>query len=103
MHCSVRECRKNSTARVYSHKFHGPETAYKFGIAIYKDCILWIKGPFLTSTHDKTMFESKGFPPDMLGGKKGIADSAYQGLKDYMTVHRDGHSKEMTNFHQSRP
>ena len=50
------------------------------------------------STHDKTMFESKCGPPDIPEGKKGIADSAYQDLKDCMTVRRDGHSKEMTNF-----
>ena len=60
--------------------------------------VLWIKGPFYASTHDKTMFESKGGPPDMPEGKRGIADFAYQSLKEWITVHRDGHNNEMTNF-----
>ena len=30
--------------------------------------------------------------------KQGIADYAYQSLKPQIAVHRDGHSKEMTNF-----
>ena len=34
----------------------------------------------------------------MLEGKREISDSAYQSLKEWMTVHRDGHSKDMTNF-----
>jgi len=99
VNCHTRESRKIlRTAKVYSHKFHGPGIAYEVGIAIYEDRVLWIKGPFYPSTHDKTMFESEGGPPDMPEGKRGIADFAYQSLKEWITVHRDGHSKEMTNF-----
>ena len=79
-------------------KFNGPGIAYEIGIAIYEDCVLWIKRPFVPSTHDKTMFESEDGPPDMPEGKRGIGDTAYQSLKEWTTVHRNGHSKEMTNF-----
>ena len=45
------------------------------------------------------MFQSEGgLHSDMPQGKRGIADSAYRGLKECITVHREGHSKEMTNF-----
>ena len=44
------------------------------------------------------MFESKDGPSDMPEGKRGIGDGAYQSLNERMAVHRDGHSKEMTNF-----
>jgi len=98
VHCRTKERRNNPTAKVYSHKFHGPGVAYEVGIAIYEDRVLWIKGPFVASTHDKTMFESEDGPPDMPKGKRGIGDSAYQSLNERMAVHRDGHSKEMTNF-----
>lgn len=47
VHCHTKECRINPTTKVYSHKFYGPGIAYEVGIAIYKDCVLWIKGPFL--------------------------------------------------------
>ena len=90
VHCHTRECRKNPTAKVYSHKFHGPGIAYEVGIAIYEDRVLWIKGPFVPSTHDKTMFESKDGPPNMPEGKQGIADFAYQSLKEWITHRSQG-------------
>ena len=30
-------------------------------------------------------------------GKKGIADSGYKHLNEHIAIHREGHSKEMTN------
>ena len=59
VHCHTRESRKNPTAKVYSHKFHGPGIAYEVGIAIYEDRVLWIKGPFYASTHDKRCLKAK--------------------------------------------
>ena len=98
MHFCTQEDQKNPTAKVYTHKFNGPGIAYKIGIAIYEDRVLWIKGPALPSTHDATIFRSDGgLHPDMPAGKRGIADSAYKALNE-ITVHIEGHSKEMTNF-----
>ena len=47
------------------------------------------------------MFNRKdtgAFHLDMRQGKKGIANNSYSHLKEHITVHRVGHSKEMTNF-----
>jgi len=60
--------------------------------------VLWIKGPALPSTHDATIFWSDGgLHPDIPAGTRGIADSTYKTLNE-ITVHIEGHSKEMTNF-----
>ena len=50
---------KNPNTKVYSHKFSNPDIVYKIGISIYNDCVLWIKGLFVTSRQDFTMFEAK--------------------------------------------
>ena len=98
MHFCTWEDQKNRTIKVYTHKFNGLGFAYKIRIAIYKDHVLWIKGPVLTSKHDATIFQSDGgFHPDIPAEKKGIADSTYKAFNE-MTVHIEGHSKEMTNF-----
>lgn len=101
VHSRTKESRKTPTRKVYSHKFHGPGVAYEVGMAINENRILWSKGPFKASTNDVKMFNMKdtgAFHPDMPQGKKGIADSSYSHLKEHITVHRVGHSKEMTNF-----
>ncbi len=101
VHCRTRECQKNPTKSVYSHKFQGPGIAYKVGLAIYENRALWIKGPHVASMNDNTMFQKKesgAFYPDMPQGKKGIADSIYLSSKEHRTIHREGHSKAMTNF-----
>ena len=83
VHFCTKECRINLTAKVYSHKFHGPGIVYEVEIAIYKDHVLWIKGPFFDSTNDATMFQSEGgLHPYMPQGKRGIADSAYRNIGD---------------------
>ena len=84
---------KESNHKVYTHKFNGPWITYGIGIAIYKDCVLWIKGPVIHSTYDATIFQiGGGIHPDMPEGKRGIADSAYKALNE-ITVYREGHSK----------
>jgi len=98
VHASTRENRKDPSSKVYSHKFNGPGITYEVGIAIWESRVLWIKGPFVASTHDANMCRSNGGANDEnLQGKRGIGDSAYKKIPS-MTVHRDGHSKEMTNF-----
>ena len=41
--------------------------------------------------------DSGAFHPDMPQGKKGIADSSYKHLNEYIVIHREGNNKEMTN------
>ena len=52
----LKRTKKNPNAKVYSHKFSGSNIANEIGIFIYEDCVLWIKGPFVASAHDATMF-----------------------------------------------
>ena len=67
VHFCTQEDQKILTAKVYTHKFNGPGIAYKIRIAIYEDCVLWIKGPALPSTHDATIFRSDGgLHPDII-------------------------------------
>ena len=108
----TREQRKNPSAKAYSHNFNGPGVGYEIAVAIYEDRVVWINGavaiyedrvvwingPFDPSTHDLTIFRSEdGLEANMPDRMRGIGDSAYK-AGDAMTVHREGHSKEMTNF-----
>ena len=52
VHCKTYEARKNPTAKVYSHKYHGPGVAYEIGLAIFENRLVWINGPFGASVHD---------------------------------------------------
>ena len=93
----LRELRKTPTKRVYSHKFHSPGVAYEVGIAIFENHILWSKDPFQASTPDCTISQQKdsgAFHPEMPQGKKGIADSGYKHLNEYIAIHREGHSSK---------
>jgi hypothetical protein len=103
VHCRTYEARKNPTAKVYSHKTHGPAVAYELGLAIYEDRLVWINGPFDASTHDIAMFRSEHDPGSGLmshipEGKRAIADSGYKGEPTRVTTHRENHSKEMRKF-----
>ena len=97
-HFRTREQCKNPSAKVYSHKFNGPGVGYEIAVAIYEDRVVWINGPFDPSTPDLTIFRSEdGLEANILVRMRGIGDSVYK-AGDAMTVHREGHSKEMTNF-----
>ena len=58
-HFRTRECRKEPNANWFSYKFHGPGLSYEFGIAIHKNQLCWINGPFRASSHDAVIFDSK--------------------------------------------
>ena len=74
----TQEDQKNPNTKVYFHKFSGPSIAYKIGISIYEDCVLWIECLFVASTQDATMFQSKGgLHPEIPAGIRGMADSTY--------------------------
>jgi hypothetical protein len=104
-HCRTYEARKNPTAKVYSHKTHGPAVAYELGLAIYEDRLVWMNGPFDASTHDITIFRGEadditdsGLKDNFPVGKRLIGDSGYKGEPNLITAHNDNHSKELTNF-----
>ena len=113
VHCRTYEARKNPTAKVYSHKTHGPGVAYELGIAVYENRLVWINGPFHASTHDITIFrgeaermfpnpndpsERESLKSKLSDGQRAVADGGYKGEAPGKTVvAREGHSKEVTN------
>ena len=89
VHFRTHEDQKNSNAKVYSHKCSIPGIAYEIGISIYKDCVLWIKGPFVASTHDATMFRSKGgLHPEIPAEMRGVADNAQNCLNGSLLINQ---------------
>ncbi|KAG7366464.1 hypothetical protein IV203_029134 [Nitzschia inconspicua] len=75
---------ENPTAKVYSHKSHGPAVAYELGISIFENRLVWINGPFDASVHNITMFRNPDDPENRLKAKipevkKAIADKGYLG------------------------
>ena len=97
VHFRTYESRKVPTAKVYSHKFNGPGLTYEIAVAIYESRVLSITGPYPASKADITIFRENLINkiPD---GKKGIGDSGYEGEPEKLTIHRDSHSKNLTNF-----
>jgi hypothetical protein len=86
VHCRTYEARKNPSAKVYSHKTHGPAVSYERGIAVFESRLVWINGPLGASVHDVTMFRNPDDPLNGLKqkipeGKKAIVDKAYSGEK----------------------
>jgi hypothetical protein len=78
--CRTGECRKNPTSKQFSHNFNGSGLAYKLGIAVHKNWLVWINRPFLPSTHDITIFrEPNGLMSKIPDGKRAIGDSGYKG------------------------
>ena len=91
VHCKTYEARKNPTAKVYSHKTHGPGLAYELGIAVFESRLVWINGPFDASVHDITMFRNENDPDNSLknaipDGKRAIADNGYRGERQSKTA-----------------
>lgn len=56
VHFRTRECRIDPNKNWYSHKFNGPGLSYELGIAIRKNQLCWINGPFQASFHDSKVF-----------------------------------------------
>lgn len=80
VHFRICEPHLHPDAKWFSPKFKGPGLTYELGIAIRQNRLVWINGPFLASTHDKTIYnKTDGLKSQMPAGKKGIADRGYRG------------------------
>jgi hypothetical protein len=99
------------SSKWYDHKTHSCGLKYEFSLALWRNSLMWIRGPFPTGKlHDLTVFrggtlqqgeqnwnrEALYFhlPP----GTKAIGDSGYQGIPKKVTTSSDAHSKEMPSF-----
>jgi hypothetical protein len=90
VHCRTAECRKHPSRKWYSHKFAGPGLAYELGIAIRRNQLVWMRGPFMASTHDITIFrEEGGLMSKIPAGKRVIGDSGYKGESETVVAVRN--------------
>ena len=108
----TQEFRLNPSTGYFDHKSHSCGLKYEFAIAIWSSRCVWINGPYPAGKyHDKSLFcgaESMDDPQDTWNrdallwripdGKKAIADTAYEGLHQKVTVKRPGHAVEVFRF-----
>jgi hypothetical protein len=78
VHCRVCEPRIFPSSKWYSHKFHKAGLTYELGIAIRKNRLVWINGPFPASQSDNTMFNKpEGLKSRIPDGKRAVGDGNY--------------------------
>lgn len=108
----VQEFRCNPGVVWFDPKSRSAGLKYEFGLPIRHDFCAWKRGPFQPGKdHDKTIFcgaDNKDTPKHkwsrsalyfkLPSGKKAIADSAYEGIPEKVTVKRHGQSKEVNDF-----
>ena len=108
----TQEFRLNPDTGYFDHKSHSCGLKYEFAIAVWTSRCVWINGPYPAGKHhDKALFcgaETMKDPEDTWNreallwkipeGKKAIADSAYEGLPEKVTVKRPGHTVEVFRF-----
>jgi hypothetical protein len=81
VHFRVNEPRTEPSSKWCSHKHKSAGLAYELGISIYKNRLVWIKGPFKAAVHDRTIFLREGLADKIPAGKKAVADRGYRGEK----------------------
>ena len=108
----VQEFRLNPSTIWFDHKSHSSGLKYEFAVSVWSSKCVWINGPHPAGKcHDKALFcgaESMDCPRDTWDeeallfqipeGKKAIADSAYEGLPEKVTVKRPGHTVQVFRF-----
>jgi hypothetical protein len=81
VHFRINEPRTEPSSKWCSHKHKSAGLAYELGISIYKNRLVWIKGPFKAAAHDRTIFLTEGLADKIPAGKKVVADRGYTGEK----------------------
>jgi DDE superfamily endonuclease len=99
VHCKTFEVRTDPGTKWYSHKSHGPGVTYLLGIAIKRNKLVWMDGPFPASTSDITIFRREGGLGDQIGkGKRAIGDSAFGGEPYKVAISHPGESEEVNKY-----
>ena len=78
VHCRISEIRTNPSKDICSYKDKHPGLVYELGIAVYKDSLVWINGPFPAGWSDLKVFRA-GLKDAVPDGKRLIADQGYVG------------------------
>jgi hypothetical protein len=103
VHCRMQEIRRDPGSKWYSHKHNSAGVSYELGIAIRRNQLVWINGPFPASRHDITTFRSTNEPANGLkakipDGKRAIGDSGYKGEPDKVSITREGQSERVKTY-----
>ena len=108
----TQEFRLDPGTKWFDHKSHSCGLKYEVAISIWQSRCVWINGPQPAGLiHDKALFcgaktmdnPKSTWNRDALlwqipDGKKAVADSAYEGFPEKVTVKRPGHSEEVFTF-----
>ncbi len=107
----TQEFRGSPSTEWYDPKSNSSGLKYEFALPIRHDFCVWKRGPFKPSHHDKPIFcgaDNKDTPKEewdrsalyfqLPKGKKAIADSAYEGIPEKVTVKRDGQDRDVFDF-----
>lgn len=105
------EFRLDPSSKYYNPKNNGCGLKYEFAVALRRPDLVHMKGPIpCGEKHDSTIFRggTKNDKKDQLDksslyfklpmGKKGIADSGYEGMPEKLTLTRSGQSKDLKQF-----
>lgn len=80
VHFRIKEPRKHPSANWCSHKSNSAGLAYEIGMSIWRNQVVWVKGPFQPATHDKTKYQEQGGLQEKIPfGKLVVADRGYRG------------------------
>ncbi len=108
----TQEFRLDPGTKWFDHKNQSAGLKYEFAPALYKDHCVLINGPDPAGLrHDKAVFcgatkmsdkkdswDKNALLFQIPKGKMAIGDSAYEGLKDVVTVKHPGHTKDVFKF-----
>lgn len=103
VHCRMQEVRRDPGSKWYTHKHNSAGVSYELGIAIRRNQLVWINGPFPASRHDITTFRSANEPANGLkakipDGKRAIGDSGYKGEPNKVSITRENHSDDVKEY-----
>lgn len=84
----------------YSHKKNRAGWCYELGICLYKNALIWMKGPFKAGQNDKNNFAAPGGLKEVLAqqGLKAIGDKFYNGHPDEVSCYNRYDSLEVKKF-----
>lgn len=107
---STQEFRLDPSSKWFDHKSKSAGLTYELALAIHRQQLVWINGPFPSGArHDSTIFRggTKDTKKDkwdqsslffkMPSGKRAVGDSGYKGIPN-VTITRRDHSKGLKKF-----
>ena len=84
----------------FSHKKHRSGWCYELGLCLYKNNLIWMKGPYKAGQNDKNNFTRPGGLKEKLAqlGLKAIGDKFYNGYPNEVSTFNRYDSAEVKKF-----